>query len=183
MEALLDQISAVDALSLGAGLLLLLLGRRLFWLALAALGFLFGLLLADHAFALETAAWRLGLGFLLGVLGGVLAVLAQKIAVSVAGLLAGAYGGWRLAELWAPPEGFWLLAAALLGAVLGAILSSVVFESALIIVSSLAGAFLAAGALPLDSKLETWIFLGLLCVGVMAQSRSRERRRARAAAG
>jgi histidinol-phosphate aminotransferase len=81
----------IIGLNLLVGLILLAAGRRLFWLAVAAAGFLFGLGLAGAWLEAQSG----GLAFLLalgvGLLGALVALFLQRIAIGVAGFLIGSY--------------------------------------------------------------------------------------------
>src|ERR1041384_2791841 len=69
------------------GLALLLFGRRLFWLFVAALGFAIGLQLAPYL-SHNPPLW-LSLLLSLGLLGALLAIMLQKLAIGIAGFLVG----------------------------------------------------------------------------------------------
>src|SRR5256884_9461461 len=71
------------------GIVILFFGRKLFWLCVAAVGFLAGIELAPHLVTEPSPLLELAVALLLGVLGALLAFLLQKIAVAVVGFLAG----------------------------------------------------------------------------------------------
>jgi hypothetical protein len=171
MENLLQQFSVTDAGLAVVGLVLLFFGRRLFWLALAALGFLLGLAIADHLLTAQSEGVRLGLALLCGVAGGVLAVMAQKLAIRLAGLLGGGFGGFWLIGLWPPHDELRTIVAVVVGALVGALVAGFLFDTALIIVSALAGASLFAQNSQLPDRFAPWVFVVLLCLGVMVQTR------------
>ncbi|NJL29173.1 MAG: DUF4203 domain-containing protein [Thermoanaerobaculia bacterium] len=171
MENVLQQVSASDAGLAAAGLVLLFFGRKLFWLALAGLGFLLGLAIADQLLPAQSEGVRLGLALLCGVAGGFLAVLAQKLAIRLAGILGGGFAGFWLIGLWPPHDEPRMLVAVVVGAIVGALLAGLLFETALIIVSALAGASLFAQSSHLPDRFAPWAFLVLLCLGVIVQAR------------
>ena len=72
------------------GGLLLGLGRKLFWFFVAASGFVAGLYIADRVLSIRPEWLVLVIGLVLGVIGAIAAVFIQKIAIGVAGFLAGA---------------------------------------------------------------------------------------------
>src|SRR5687767_9222241 len=74
-----------------AGSLLLLFGRRLFWLFVTLAGFGAGMVLARDQFELQPPALVFAIGVFAGLLGALLSVFLQKIAVAVSGFAAGAY--------------------------------------------------------------------------------------------
>jgi ACR3 family arsenite efflux pump ArsB len=138
------------------GLLILLLGRQLFWLFVGAAGFVAGCALAPILFPHQGEPFILVIGLVLGVVGILLAIFLQKIAVAVAGFAVGAF---LAVELCAPLlggaglhggglriPGEWLCL--LIGGILGAIAMLAFFNWALIILSSLDGAHLIIQGLP-----------------------------------
>src|SRR5882762_297547 len=72
------------------GIVILLFGRKLFWLCVAAVGFLAGIELAPHLITEPSPLLQLTVAQVLGLLGALLAFLLQKIAIAVVGFLAGA---------------------------------------------------------------------------------------------
>jgi len=102
--------------------------------------------------------------------------LLQWLAVGLAGFLAGAYivvsllhvTGWGTRMDWL----FFLICG-----VIGSILIMVVFDWALIALSSLAGAGLIAATFHVDHLVKTLLFIGLLIAGIAVQSGLMKRRR------
>src|ERR1041385_9171955 len=84
--------SSLPIISVLVGLALLLFGRRLFWLFVAALGFAIGLQLAPYLSQNPPLWLSLLLSLGLGLLGALLAVVLQKLAIAIAGFLGGALG-------------------------------------------------------------------------------------------
>lgn len=169
-----------DWVALAVGVLLLVAGRRLYWLALAGVGFVAGLTLAG-ALAESAAPGSPGLEMALtlagGLLGALLAVWVQKLAVLLGGLVLGGAAVFWLAPLasW-DPEG-WIWLAALVGAALGAALAPALFAFSLVAFTSLLGAALVASHLGLGQPHEGWAFLGLAALGLLLQARGRRRLR------
>src|SRR5438477_12001630 len=81
--------SSVPILSVLMGCALLFFGRRLFWLFVAALGFAIGLQLAPYLSQNPPLWLSLLLSIGLGLLGALLAVMLQKLAIAIAGFLVG----------------------------------------------------------------------------------------------
>lgn len=172
MDAFLDQMTYSDPLKLAVGAVLLLWGRRLYWLALGGLGFVIGLGLARQYLNVD-AGVELIVAVVAGLAGAFLAVVAQKIAVTIGGFGIGAVLAYSLASPWKADldTGIWWIA--FLGAVVGVCFSAFLFEAALIVVSSLVGALLITQGLYLTDVQESWGILVLLAVGVLAQSRGK----------
>jgi uncharacterized membrane protein YeaQ/YmgE (transglycosylase-associated protein family) len=153
-----------------AGFLILLLGRRLFWLFVAVLGFIVGMNLALQYFGPESTWVAIVVGLVAGLIGAALAVLFQRAAVGIAGFLAGSYlAGWLLTTLWVDLGQFeWLVS--LVGGIIGAVLFFVLFDWALIVLSSLIGASLIAPAVTVDGSLQGLIFVLLAVIGIAVQA-------------
>src|SRR3954468_20751694 len=91
------------------GVVILFLGRRIFWLCVAAIGFAAGVELAPHLFHEPSPLLQLSIALVLGFLGALLATFLQKIAIAVAGFaaggklamaLAGAFAGSGVGSEW-----------------------------------------------------------------------------------
>ena len=152
-----------------AGLLLLLAGRRLFWLFIAIVGFLAGVELARELFATRTdwVVWVFGAGA--GIVGAVVAMLFQRVAFALAGGYAGAYLATALAIFLGGAPG---LAVLLGGAVVGAVIAALVMDWAIIVLSSLIGGGMIVATLGL-APLHAVILAGVLvAVGIVFQSRT-----------
>lgn len=179
LDAIFASYTATHLFALALGIALLTFGRKLYWLALGGVGFFIGLWLASQL--LDATGLGLGIGFLIGILGAWLAVAAQRLAVSLAGFfIGGALGYWTSLWLAGPMQwqpGPWLWIVALLGAVAGTFLAAVLFQASLIALTALFGALLIARASLVGPPHESWLFLILLCVGLIAQSGGPRRRR------
>lgn len=152
------------------GLLLLTLGKRLFWLFVAAVGFVAALSLATAFVDTDSELVLFAIAMLAGFLGAMLAQFAQRVAVGVAGFLAGGYLtvaalnllGVELSPLpWLP---------FLIGGLLGLILSYPLFDWALMVLSALIGALLLVQAVELGAGLALALTLALALVGVFLQA-------------
>jgi uncharacterized membrane protein YjjB (DUF3815 family) len=158
--------------ALVAGGLLLLFGRRLFWLFVGVVGFVVAYRLAGAYLGGEGAGWVAAIA--VGALGAVAAVLMQKLAVAVAGLAAGAVGFFWLSEQlgWAP--GLATLVGALVAGLVGAALLRWLFELGLVALSVLVGAALIVEGLGLEEPRGV-AFLVLAVVGALLQLAGRRR--------
>jgi uncharacterized membrane protein YeaQ/YmgE (transglycosylase-associated protein family) len=131
------------------GVVLLLYGRRLYWLFVGVIGFVIGMRLAGELALHQPPLVILAIALLAGLVGALLALWLQKAMVALAGFaLGGAFAATLLGRPW-PSEATWI--AVLIGGVVGALLVLVVFDWSLIVLSSLAGGglvvFCAAAAL------------------------------------
>lgn len=181
VTGVLESPSALVQLALGA--LLLLFGRRLFWLLVAVLGFAAGLFLADVLLSPDAATWRWAAALLCGVLGALAAVFLQRAAITVGGALAAGYSAhWYLSLTHQPLEQWhWLVVAG--AAILGLLVARVVVDVALIAVSTLAGATLLVQGADLEPEPSRWLFFALLVLGAVVQGSALRARRARGSSG
>lgn len=152
-----------------AGCVLLVFGRTLFWFFVAVVGFLFGFQLGASVFPDSTM--KVVFACAMGVISGLLSVVLEKLLI----VLAGAAAGWllvaRLAEnLGVNPQ--LSLLCAVVGAILFAVTVLMVFDVALVVISSLTGAGLIAEVLPLAGMVSLIAFLALFAVGVAVQLRN-----------
>lgn len=170
------QHGAMFAANWVVGIALLLLGRRLFWLFLAGVGFAVGAWLSVVFLQGQSDAVKLGAAIALGVIGALVAFKAQKIAVGLGGFLAGAYLGNALHVAFQFPAPGWV--APIAGGVLGALLLAALFNWALIVLSSLLGAALIYPNVTLAEPWPILVFLVLLVFGIAIQSRQYARRKA-----
>ena len=165
------------ALLLIEGILLLLLGRRLFWLFVGVVGFFTAYYLFLNYYAGGTPTVRLVLAVLVGLLGALLAIFVQRLAAALAGFFVGVYLAAGLLGVGTTHvsggNALVLIAVGLVAAVLAVWL----FDPALVVLSSLAGASLLIEALhePLhiagNVRLLAWALLA--AVGIVVQMRTR----------
>jgi hypothetical protein len=161
------------------GLLVLLLGRRLFWFFVGAVGFIAGVRLAPQLFPNQPDWAIIGIALLAGVIGAVIAIFAQGVAIVLAGFFAGAYLATVAVSLIGLDTGSYGWLPYIVGGIIGAILLLLVFDWALIILSSLVGATMVVQGLQVTAAAATLIFLVLLVIGIIFQA-GLSRRRARA---
>src|SRR5215475_9000366 len=132
---------SVPTVGLLVGAVILLLGRKLFWLFVAAVGFAYGAELAPQIIHHPTPVVILVIALVLGLLGALFAVLLQAFAIGASGFLAGGWLAIRIYEYFVGHvrnvEILYLI-----GGILGAILFLALFDWVLIIFSSLLGAHL-----------------------------------------
>jgi hypothetical protein len=158
------------------GILLLVLGRQLFWLFVGGIGFVAAIDLVTRL----ADAWPAWLTLLValgaGIIGALLAIFLQEFAIGVAGFLGGGYvvlAILRILDLQMPLLS-WLLV--LVGAIIGVVLALAMFDWALILLSSLSGAAIVAQTLSaqlfdLNRPLTLLIFFVGLVLGILIQAR------------
>ncbi len=155
------------------GLALLAAGRKLFWLFVGVVGFALGYNLGMQVSTqyLHGGGQTAVLVFAgaLAVAGALLAVFVEKLAVSAAGFL---FGGYLAIQAIGHPEAginLPLLALFVAGGIVGALLVALVFNWALIILTSLTGSLMVLSDLPVRNTLGTVLFIALAVVGMAIQ--------------
>jgi len=151
------------------GIVLLLLGRKLFWLFVALAGFYVGF---EVARAVMTAQpqWLIWLAAAAaGLIGAILAMLFQRVAFALGGLYAGGYLALLAAERFLP--GVAGLGAFVVGAVAGAIAAVLIMDWAIIALSCMFGAALVVSSLGLGDTGSVLAFAALVAIGIIAQRR------------
>ena len=170
---------SVPIISVIVGIAILLFGRKLFWLFVAALGFAVGLEIAAY-FMKEPPQWMMLLVALgCGVIGALLAILLQKIAIAIAGFVAGGRIAWALAAAFFVDQAHYRGLTFVIGGILGALLLLALFDWVLILLSSIEGAHLIGNGITLPEKGAMILFIALAVIGVIVQgSMLRRSRRA-----
>jgi hypothetical protein len=152
------------------GAALLLVGRQLYWLFVAGVGFTVAIDLVTRLAEIQSPLLMLVIGVAAGIAGALLAIALQRLAIAVAGFFAGGYVTLALLDLvglQAPALG-WVLA--LVGAIVGVVLTLALFEWSLIILSSLAGAGVIVRAADLTTTMRLMAFVVLVMIGIAIQA-------------
>lgn len=170
--ALPPTYSSVTIVGILLGIVILFFGRKLFWLCVAAVGFAVGVEIAPHLVNEPSSLLALFVALLFGVLGALLALFLQKIAIAVLGFLAGGKLASAIAAAFFVQYAQYSTIIFVVGGIIGAILLLVVFDWALIVVSSFIGAYLIQSAIVLPPTGSTLVFIGLAIVGMFVQAAS-----------
>src|SRR5262245_43222885 len=154
------------------GVVILFFGRKLFWLCVAAVGFAVGVEIAPLLVNEASSLLALLIALVFGVLGALLALFLQKIAIAVLGFLAGGKLAAAIAAAFFVHYAQYSTIIFVLGGIIGAILLLAVFNWALIVVSSFIGAYLIQSAIVLPPTGSTLVFIGLAILGIFVQAAS-----------
>ncbi len=146
------------------GLILLFLGRRLFWAFVAIAGFLVAMQYANTVFAEQTEAVRILIAIAAGALGAIIAVVLNRVGFAIGGLYAGGYLALSIANA-AGSSGnhlVWFV----IGGAIGAIAAALLMDWAIIVLSALVGAGAivdVAGLTPLVSLILLVVLVAKCC--------------------
>jgi len=166
---------SVPIISALIGVVVLFFGRKLFWLCVAAVGFAAGFEVAPHFVHEPTPLLMLTLGLVFGFIGALLALFLQKVAIAVAGFLAGGKLATAIAAAFFVASAGYFGIIFLVGGILGALLLLTLFDWALIIVSSIVGAYLIEHTIALPPSGATILFIGLAAIGIVVQASMKQR--------
>src|SRR5512142_396848 len=161
--------SVISIFDLILGAILLVAGRRLFWLLVGAIGFVIGVMLATRFFHGSELTMVLA-GLVLGLIFALLAVFLESVAIGIAGFLGGGYVLLSIAGMLGLDQNnlmTWVIFA--VGGILGVILVAFLFTWALITISSLAGASMVVASFGMTAATAGLVFLGLVIAGVLIQ--------------
>src|SRR5215472_8073590 len=172
VTALPSMHSSVTIVGLLMGIVILFLGRKLFWLCVAAVGFAVGVEIAPHLVNEPSSLLALVVALVFGVLGALLALFLQKVAIAVLGFIAGGKLASAIAAAFFVHYAHYSTIIFVAGGIIGAILLLAVFDWALIVVSSFIGAYLIQSAIVLPPTGSTLVFIGLAIVGMFVQAAS-----------
>jgi hypothetical protein len=153
------------------GAVLLLFGRRLFWLFVGCIGFLVGFDFAGSFFPGQSQLLIFLIAAGVGLVGAILAIFLQRLVVGIAGFFAAGYflANVATAALHTHQSAVhWI--AFVIGGILGAVLTMILLDPALIVLSSLAGATSIAQNVPFDQSSQGILFLILLVFGIIVQA-------------
>ena len=164
--------SSVTIVGVLIGIAILFFGRKLFWLTVAAVGFAVGVEIAPLLVNESSSLLALLIALVLGILGALLALFLQKIAIAVLGFFAGGKLATAIAAAFFVHYAQYSTIIFVIGGIIGAILLLAVFGWALIVVSSFIGAYLIQSAIVLPPTGSTLVFIGLAIVGIFVQAAS-----------
>jgi len=152
-----------------SGLMLLTLGRKLFWLFISLMGFLVGMELAGIVLFKQPFWVILLVAIITGLIGAITAVFAQRVAFAVAGFFAGGYLVIVAAHafgVYSAPELFFIF-----GGMSGALLTTLFMDWAIIMLSSFAGAGMIVNVLAFGKIPGLIAFFVLVSAGIFIQGR------------
>ena len=154
------------------GVVVLIAGRKLFWLTIGAVGFITGMLFVVLFLQIESLWIMLVIALVAGAIGIVLALVLQKVAIGIAGFLMGAYAATWLTQNYIPGLAYlnWLWF--VIGGIVGGLLVTALFDVALIGLSAFVGAMMISLAAPLNQTISLVLFIILVVVGIGIQAKS-----------
>jgi hypothetical protein len=157
-------------LSVIIGIAVLVMGRQIFWVFIAGLGFILGLLFSSQFYDAQFGWQTLIISAGIAIVGAVLAYTVQRLAAGIAGLAT----GWYLSIM---VMGYINLDLGQIESIIpyifgifSGILLFLYFDWGVIIASSLAGAAIIISATSLPRNIELTLLVMLALIGIVIQS-------------
>ena len=152
------------------GILLLALGRKLFWLFVGCIGFVAGYASVQQFGGGQPDLIVILIALFSGLAGALLAVFFQGVAIALAGFVAGGYTSMIVTALIGLEGGQWPWVIYVVGGILGAAMLFLIFDWALILISSLSGASLIVQTVEVGQDIKTLLFIVLVIIGIIFQT-------------
>ena len=160
----------IPILSVAIGVVVLFFGRKLFWLCVAAVGFAAGVEVAPHLVHEPSVVLQLSVAVVFGFIGALLAMFLQKVAIAIAGFLAGGKLAVALVTAFVVRGANYPGVTFIIGGIIGAILLLALFDWTLIVLSGVVGAYLICQTIVLPQTGATILFVALAVIGVVVQA-------------
>ena len=170
-------MSQTAIVNLLLGIMLLFLGRRLFWLFVGVAGFLAGMEMAERLLT-GPQGMKLLIAIVIGILGALIAIFLQKVAIAIAGFVIGGYITvelLRASNLFPKAleviQGTAFSVPYIIGGIIGALLLFVLFDWGLIVLSCMSGASLIVHNIAFQKQVLPLLFVALVIIGILVQAR------------
>jgi hypothetical protein len=158
------------------GLILLMFGRKLFWLLVAVSGFMVGVQFAEMMFPYYQQWIQLSIALGLGIFCALMAILVQRIAFVLAGFMAGLYMALMVTQSFGLTDITGILV--VFGGAFGAVAGYIFIDWAIIVLSAMIGAGVIVnafiGVLRLPPSISIVSFMVLSVIGSLIQMRLME---------
>lgn len=154
------------------GLCLLFSGRIFFWLFVACVGFAGFFHGAQQLWTIHSPVLVLILSIVAGAVGAVIAIFFRKVAILIAGFVAGGSISLIFFDQFAriSPQLIWM--PYIVGGIIGAIILFFIFDWALIFLSTLSGAGLIVQVFAFKPWVEIALFFVLVVAGMIFQAKT-----------
>lgn len=164
-------MNTVTLVSLIAGLVLLIAGRKAFWVFLGLAAFAVTVVFVQRYLPNLDERTLLVVALVVGGIAAAAAVALAKAIVWVGGFLGGGYIGVVVWEMLMPSASGFPWVAFVIGGLIGMVLMKLLFESLLVLGSSAVGAALLVHVLRAEGTLGLFLLIVLTVIGVIIQRR------------
>ena len=169
-------VNMISTLQIILALVLLLLGRRLYWAVVGAFGFI-----AATQWALANLQgqpeWAiLAIGLAVGIIGAFAAIYLRMIGIGLAGFFGGAILVSGLLSLFGVPQDNLFTIFTIIGGILGIFLMFYLFDWAVILLSSISGASILTNQITTNDVPKIIVIFVIALIGVLLQSQDLKKR-------
>jgi hypothetical protein len=152
------------------GFAVLVIGRQIFWIFVAGLGFALGIIYGAQYYINQTDWMILLISSIIAILGALLAYTLQRLAAGIAGIATGLYLTNLFIQYTRPQLGrFTEITPIIIGIACGLLIISF-FDWSVIILSSLAGAAIIVSGMNFTNKIELIFLMTLALLGMTIQT-------------
>ena len=157
-------------ISIIVGIAVLVMGRQIFWVFIAGLGFILGLLFSSQFYDAQFGWQTLVISAGIAIVGALLAFTVQRLAAGIAGLATGWYLTIVVLSYMNIDLGQIESVIPYIIGIISGILLFLYFDWGVIIASSMAGAAIVISATSLSRNVELALLVMLALIGVAIQS-------------
>jgi hypothetical protein len=157
-------------LQLIAGGILLTFGKKLFWLFVGCIGFVLAFNYAETITGFQEPWAIILIATFAGIVGAMMAIFLQGVAIAVGGFLAGGMVVWSFLNLMGFYGNHYFWIAHIVGGIIGLIMMLFIFDWAIIILSSIIGAVVIIDTFYFSPPVRTLLFMILSMTGVAIQA-------------
>ena len=152
------------------GFVVLVMGRQIFWVFIAGIGFALGLIYGEQFYAGQPDWMIFAISSIIAILGAVLAYTLQRLAGAIAGFVSGWYIANLLMGYFRVDFGQFDEIAPIIVGIIFAVLILAYFDWSVIIISSLAGSAIIVSGMRLPGNTELALLITFAIVGIVIQS-------------
>jgi hypothetical protein len=152
------------------GFAMLVMGRQIFWIFIAGLGFALGLLFGENLISGQSQYVIFFVSSLIAIVGALLAYTLQRFAAGIGGFFTGWYLAYILIDYFDIGLGyeFNIIAPIVLGIISGALIMKY-FDWGVIIASSIAGSAIVVSGMRLTRNTELFLMIMMAIIGMVIQ--------------
>lgn len=152
------------------GFVVLIMGRQIFWVFIAGLGFALGMIYGEQFYTGQPDWMIFLISSIIAILGALLAYTLQRLAGAIAGFATGWYLTQLLVSYFRVDLGQFDEVAPIIIGIIFALLIMAFFDWSVIVISSLAGSAIIVSSMRLPGNTELAILITFAIVGIVIQA-------------
>jgi len=152
------------------GFAMLVMGRQIFWIFIAGLGFALGLLFGDSFISSQSQVVIFFVSSIIAIVGALLAYTLQRFAAGIGGFFTGWYLAYIFIDYFNIGLGyeFNVIAPIIIGLICGVLIMKY-FDWGVIIASSIAGSAIVVSGMKLARNTELFLLIMMAIIGMVIQ--------------